>query len=417
MLRNKILSNSLWYTAGNISYAGSAWLIVILITKYFELESVGNYALAFAISAPVFMLTNMRLRLVQTSDVNGDHEDFDYYNLRFMTSLFAVFVLAAYSILFVDNIYVRYILLSISCAKFFESLSDIIYGFFQKKDDLVDVGVSLILKSIVSVIITIYIISKDGNLLHITTGLIVSHVLVLIFYDLDIVLKKTENVFVSKLRVFFVGNRDKMKEILLLALPLCGVAFFSSLLPNMPKYFIAYYNGTSILGIYATLVYFSVASALIAASFGTPYLSKLAICYSECNKEKFINLFGKLIGTGFIIGALGAIIAYWFGDIIVTLVYGDKLVGHSDKLFLIMLAAAANHIVLYMVYVLTAMREFKAQLIISFAALLFLTIGCYVAVPGYGIIGAVIIEFLAALIQIFFYVLFARNKLLKNIKA
>ncbi len=203
LLSNSILKNSLWYTAGNIGYAASSWLIVILITNVLGLDSVGIYALAFAISAPVFMLTNMRLRLVITSDAKAEHANTDYYSLRFITSLTALFIIISYSFVFIDNAHMRWVLLIIAGAKCFESLSDIIYGFFQKNDDLFNVGLSLILKSIVSVIISILIIYKGGNLIHIALGLIVSHVIILLLYDLNAVLLKTELSSPSVLNFFF----------------------------------------------------------------------------------------------------------------------------------------------------------------------------------------------------------------------
>ncbi len=79
-----------------------------------------------------------------------------------------------------------------------------------------------------------------------------------------------------------------------------------------------------------------------------------------------MGLLYRLAITGMVIGTLGMFFIYFFGDFIISVIYGDKLSGHSDKLLLIMFAAAANNMVLYMVYVLTAIRQFKAQLIVSF---------------------------------------------------
>ena len=51
---------------------------------------VGEYGLAAAICAPIFMLMNLQLRNIQATDAKGRYTYSDYLSLRVITSVFGL---------------------------------------------------------------------------------------------------------------------------------------------------------------------------------------------------------------------------------------------------------------------------------------------------------------------------------------
>ncbi len=65
-----------------------------VLAKAGNASIVGQFALALAIAAPVFMFTNLALRGVQVSDSRKEYEFGDYFTVRFVTTLGGLLVIA-----------------------------------------------------------------------------------------------------------------------------------------------------------------------------------------------------------------------------------------------------------------------------------------------------------------------------------
>src|SRR4051794_16358727 len=66
--RLSLRANFTWTFVGNVIYAACQWGMLVVLAKVARPETVGNFALALAVTAPVIMLTNLQLRAVQATD-------------------------------------------------------------------------------------------------------------------------------------------------------------------------------------------------------------------------------------------------------------------------------------------------------------------------------------------------------------
>ena len=80
-------SNFAWTFAGNMLYAGCQWGMISVLAKLGSPSITGQFTLGLAVSAPVFMFTNLQLRAVQATDVNADCGFADYFSLRLLATL------------------------------------------------------------------------------------------------------------------------------------------------------------------------------------------------------------------------------------------------------------------------------------------------------------------------------------------
>src|SRR5581483_8233760 len=85
-----------WSLAGWVGYAACQWLMLSVLAKFGSPTIVGQFAFALALSAPIFMFTNLNLRGVQSTDALREYCFPDYVTLRLIGS--AVALLAIISI-------------------------------------------------------------------------------------------------------------------------------------------------------------------------------------------------------------------------------------------------------------------------------------------------------------------------------
>ncbi|MBE1427380.1 hypothetical protein H4684_004074 [Desulfomicrobium macestii] len=84
---NRLKKNVSASFAGNVVYAISQWLLIILLAKLGGEQILGLYALALAVVSPVFALTNMNLRAVQATDAEKPVNFDSYGRFRYLSSI------------------------------------------------------------------------------------------------------------------------------------------------------------------------------------------------------------------------------------------------------------------------------------------------------------------------------------------
>ena len=84
-----------WTLAGNVVYAATQFGVLSVLAKLGSAAVVGQYALALAIAAPVFMFTNLQLRGVQATDARQEFGFPDYFTLRTLSTVAGLLAIGA----------------------------------------------------------------------------------------------------------------------------------------------------------------------------------------------------------------------------------------------------------------------------------------------------------------------------------
>ena len=100
--------NFAWTFVGNAFYAGSRWLIIMILAKLNTVELVGQYSLAIAVITPVMAFTDLQLGTVMITDVHNEKTFKEYLTLRFITTFIAIIIILG--ILFSTNYTMQMIL-------------------------------------------------------------------------------------------------------------------------------------------------------------------------------------------------------------------------------------------------------------------------------------------------------------------
>lgn len=381
-VRRRALSgrvNFTWNLAGKVAYAGSKAFLLVLIAKLGTPEMVGQYSLAFAMTAPMFMLADLDLRSVLATDAKGQYEFGHYMGLRLLCTFAAFLAVATLAFLRGDT-ETGLVLMLVGLSRGFEAAGDIVYGLFQREERLDRLGISLMLKGTLSVLLTGLLIWRFDSLVMGTAGLAAAFMLVLLCYDLPAARDFTHVRPIFNLRISFYLTR--------LCLPLGLVLLFVSLNKNMPQYFIEAFQGSDMLGYFAAAAYIVTTGSLAVSALGQSHNARLAKLFCSGDIRGFSRLLRGMLVLTVAMSLCMLCGAALFGKYILTLLYSPEYAAHSDVFTLIVGAGGIAYAGETAQYALTATRRFRVQPFAYGCVLLFSLAANALLVPFYGLWGA-----------------------------
>lgn len=392
----KLLSNIFWSTFGNIYYMFSQFLFLVLIAKLGNVEMMGAFALAFAISSPFIMFFSLRLHFIQVSDAKEKYNFLDYLSVRVISCFLAVLFICILLLCLNISQEQKIITLLIGLAKSFESISEIFYGYSQRKHDMKSVSIGKATKGTISVISFSVCLFIFSNLTSACLALCLSWSFILFFYDIRLSPTLNTNSFLTYVRVYllesfsyFYGSFSKIFPLIKKAAPLGAISCLASLSTNIPRYFLEKYSGTEELGIYAGIAYIMYANVMFLTSIFQPAIPVLSESAKEGKYEQFKKVFFKLIIFCIFYGITLILFSYYLGEYILLIFYDKSFLQYKNMFVLMMGVVSLNSIGLYLLYTLTALNKFSIQVYMYVFDFMLMSSLSYQLVPQLGISGAV----------------------------
>lgn len=393
---------------GNVVYATCQWGMLSVLAKLGSPEMVGQFALGLALTAPVFMFTNLQLRGIQATDARREYAFGDYLGLRLIATALALLVIVA---IILGSGYRRetaLVILAVGVAKSFESISDVFYGLLQQHEQMDRIAKSMMIKGPLSLIMLTTGVCLTGSVFWGTMGLVVAWALILIGYDFHsgvLILKPTlqsttltltEKYYPPALRPRW--ERRTLIRLAWLALPLGIVMMLISLNTNIPRYFIEQYLGERQLGIFAAIAYLMVAGNTVIMALGQSASPRLAKHYATGNRRAFFVLLLKLVSIGILLGCVCVAVALIAGREILALLYQPEY-ARLDVFVWLMVAAGIFYSVSFLNFGMTAIRAFQAQLPLFALVVVTNALVCLWLIPYSGLNGAAIALIIANLVH------------------
>lgn len=373
-----------WSFAGWVGYAACQWLMLSVMAKLGSSEVVGQFAFALAVSAPVFMLTNLQLRGVQSTDALSEYSFSDYVTLRLVGSTMGVLVIAAACPFLKLTQTAILVVLLVAAFKSLESFSDVIAGLMQKCEMLDSVAIALLLRGSTSIAAFGVCFAIWHNLPVALIVWISTAVLVIVSYDFRVARRLAA--IGGGIRLRFSGKI--LRALAISSLPLGLVSAIASFNTNIPRYTIQHVLGVSDLGIFASIAYPVTAATIIANSLGQSALARLSRLFVERRLREFNLLVLKLVAFGAGLAGIAVVAVLTCGNRLLTFLYTPEYARQGNLFVMLVLAAGLNAIACFLSYALTAARQFRVQLPISLLCMLTTLIGSAVLVPRFRLIGA-----------------------------
>ena len=375
-------ANFAWTFAGSVVYAGCQWGMLSALAKLGSPSIVGQFTLGLAVSAPVFMFTNLQLRTVQATDVSAETGFANYFTLRLLATLLGLMAIIALLPFAGASSALRAVILLVAISKCIECMSDVTAGLLQREEQLKRVAISMMIRGVGSVLVFSLTFAYFRNLALSVAAMSGVWLTVLLCYD-----ARNVRALIGRHGPFFRFNRNELLRLAMLGLPLGWVTTFASLNVNIPRYFLQHYLGLADQGIFASLAYLVVAINLVVLALSVSVTTRLARLFADGDRRQFMHLQTKLSMLGVLIVAVGVPLTFFVGRPLLTLLYRREYADHVGLMALFIGIAGLNTIGSFLFCGLMSARIFRGQVPVYFAATIVVTVGLALLVPPYGLLG------------------------------
>lgn len=381
----------------NIIASACKFIILLLIVKLGNPSEVGIYNYALIISAPVFLFTSLKIRSIQVT--NNNYKFNDYYTLIILLNLIVLGIVIITSLLIEKNI-TAYAIIILSTIKLLDNLREVIYGLYQKHENLKSVGLSIIINNIFNLIVFTIVYYLSTNLIFSLVMMFITSIFIFLIYDLRILSKK----YNTTLKL--IVNRKKLIAILILAIPLSISSSLGALNTSIPRIILKNSYGEFYLGIFSAIAYILVLANLFANSISQVFLPRLSKYFHQKNVREFNNLANKLIGIGFIIGIFTFLIALIFGKLILKIGFGEV---YSEYYLVLIILSIGLLFLLSGVFagtIITSTGNYKVHYKITTISLVCTVILSVLTIEKFGIYGTAITIMFSQIVTFICYMYF-----------
>lgn len=385
---------------GNIIYTACQWGMLSGLAKLGSPTMVGQFALALAVTAPLFLFADLNLRSIQATDTNGDFRFLSYSVLRLVTT-----ILACLASVIVVNIGsypsgTKWAILFVALGKGFDALSDVFYGLFQQREQMYFVARSLIFNGTCSLTAFLVVLYTTESLIASVAGASIASGLNFLFVVLpvgvDLAGTSLRNVLVH-----MPSWTPHLTGLLFVkAFPLGMVMLLISLRNSVPRYFIDALWGSEELGVFAALSYLIVAGTTVVSALAQATSPKLARLYMSGQLSLFKKRLGQLMLLGMSVGVAGALISALFGRELVTTLYTEEYGSYVQELIILSLSGGILFAGSFANFGMIATRLFALQIPMFSAVVAVTVVSSLLLIPSSGLMGAAYTIGIAALAQL-----------------
>lgn len=383
-MQSRLWGPALWTLTGNSTVSLAQWAFIVVISRLLGYGAGGDYALALAIVNPVMMLANLQLRAVQASDARERFHFEDYLTLRLWTLIGASILIVEFGSMTTAPVMV---LLAVLALKLVEGLSDVYHGAFQRANRMDWIAQSQITKSALSLALII-IGAAFARPLAVTVGVAaVGCALVWTWYDCAQA-RQLHLKGVGRILPEWPIPWARIKPLMETAFPLGAVMMLISLNQSIPRFAIERFAGREALGTFAAAAAVAQTVNLALNAIGQSLTVPLAKLVHERNLTAFRALFGKGFLTGAIIAAVLTVASAAGAADLLKVLFAHATPDQAWWLTLQMAAAGITALAGLCGYALTAMGEYRAQLLLFLPLTAVLALANWIFVPVHGVEGA-----------------------------
>lgn len=373
--------NMMWAFAGNVVFSMCQWLVLIAVAKLGSTAAAGDWSLGLAVTGPIFVFAQFKLRAVQTTDARGEYGWADYAAVRALGAGGAMLATAAVVLIAYRDRTAPIILLA-GLAKVFDALSDLGYGEQQRNERLDLIAASQIrrgLSSAAAAALTMWL-TDDVVLVTASTALVYA-----LWWAWDL---PAIRAVVAGRRLRPVWRWDRLRPLLSMVVPLGMVGAIGSLQSNIPRYFLDGYAGRAELGVWAAVSYLLVFGNMTIGAIANAALARLARHAAEQDWRAYLRLLARLLAIGMTIGVATVLGSIVLGPPALRLLYSDEVAANADILTLLAISAGLLYSYLFLGTAMDGLRSYRIQPYIHVTTALVIACACALLVPGHGAHGA-----------------------------
>jgi O-antigen/teichoic acid export membrane protein len=390
--------NTAWAFAGNTVYAACQWIVFVLLVKTLSAEEAGTFAYATAVTGPVFVLANVRLRNLIATGVDTPGGFADYVSARVLTTVLGILISVAAGIVTSAAPGSFAIVTVMALGRACDALSDICHGLFQRELNMRSAAIGLSLNGVVSVALVVCALVASRSLVAATAAYAIGSLVALTTWDLPRAGHRRLGEW-PKHGVRELGRSiSSAVRLIATALPLGLSSAVGSVQVNVPRYVIAFSLGPASLARFAAISYVPLLGHLIVNATSQAALPILANDARTGDGRYRTRLAVLVFGT-ISVGVATLVATSRFGGPVLALVYGEQYAADSSVLFWLVASTVVTFASVFLGTATTARLRFKSQLLISLGSLTVVCACAPVFVGEFGLVGAAWALFAAAILE------------------
>lgn len=371
--------NFIWNFVGATFSAFTSLFYMMIVTRLNGIDDAGVFSFAFS-TAGVFLIIGVYSgRTFQVTDKNIKTTDSDYFYMKVVTCVAMLIIGLGFCLIRGYTGEKILIIMFLVIFRALEAMAESIYAVIQKKDRLYQVGRSMFMKAVGSLLGFFIIDYFTRNLALSCAIIIVAQILPMVFYDYPKLLKTGFR--------FQKCHGQKVWYLLKIGFFTFGFTFLNLYLVNAARYAIDSTGDNSAQTIYGIVLMPATMLSLAGQYLIQPFLTSFKKFFAT-NAQKFQALVFKLCLALLGIGAVCVLAAWLLGIPVLELLYAIELDGNLQGLILIIVGGIFNALVLVLSTALVTMRrtgdQFWIYCIVSLAALFI----SRVLVTAQGVFGA-----------------------------
>ena len=397
-------ANFSWTAFGSVFYNFCQYSLFIVIAQITcSPEMAGQYTIGLAVTAPIMIFFGSNLRAVIVSDVRRECQIGGYMMFRVMSLVAAMSVIVTI-VLCSDYAWeTMLIILVVGVAKSIEGISAILFGYFHQNERMDQIAISRVAKGILSILYFAAGLWITGSILGGVCGLALAWLTTLLFFDIPrakaLATHRVLNRNVPMERLWPVWNTKQLKKLFLLSLPISITVMLICLNTNVPRYFVDFFKGQTVLGIFGPLSYFMVLGNEVVLALGQSATPRMARFYVHGERKEIVQLLLREKAVGVVFGLMGVAVAALVGRWALAVAFGPEYAQYSHVFLLLMITSGITLVFGFSSMFLTAARAFWIQIPVRLCSLTAMTVSCWIFIPMYGIMGAAVAMLISATVH------------------
>lgn len=309
---NNIIKNFSYVFLANITNAFSKFIYIIVITKFLTVQELGAYTLSLAITAPIALFFNMKMRSYIISNDFIDYKKYsNFRNIANVVSIIMIIVIS--SIFYIEIIW---IMILVTLSKLMEINSEFYQAWPNKEKNFQLPSKIMMVRTVVNIItfVTVALYTKD---------LVITLLVNNFSQFLMLFIEKKINLNLVDLDKY-VNEKLNYTIIFSTLVPLGVVQALMSFSTSLPKFLLDFFSNIEAVGIFSAVTYFMTIVSLFMSSLNQTLLPYIKKTYQN-NILKFIKLINIHCNLLFLfLSIVFLIFTLLFGDKILALIYTNN---------------------------------------------------------------------------------------------
>ena len=377
-LNLKVKNNIIYNTIGTFFYFFCQWVITVLVIKLGGYSNGGILSITISMTNIFYMISMYGVRSFQVSDIKNRYKDGDYLFLRVLTSVIS-FIFFGVTLFYLD--YDKEIQLCMIIYMFFklgESVTDLNFGFFQRYNFYREIGISYVIKGVLTLIVFCLTLYFSKNLILTLFLEALALWFLIVVYDF----KKLKNKLNLKMKTYKV----------IFLLKICfSLMIYTLILPYLnfiTRYQVEKFFGTEELGYYSAITMVIVVISTLFGSIFIIIIPKISYLYKEKNVKEIINLILKVnfaIIVFTIISIIGSIL---LGNVVFSILFTKTIEKYMYLLIPTIITSTVLAILNYLSTILISFHDLKFVLIANLVPAVFCSLTIKIFIQQYGMLGS-----------------------------